>query len=220
MAAEAQARVTVRINADRVSWLDDNPDPKGPPVARVATFGEVHSIPKDQADRLRQTTTRRFYTNPATGVPRSLAREEPAVVDAAEDEAEQDEARRRADARIAELQAEIDRVRAERPPAPAPAPPTGPAPVTLTPATTGTTLIVGPDGPRTAEEAAAAGLPAPVSTAPPAGDTQPLSERNASELVQLLRNEPNRADEVESAEQSRREPRSSVLEAVARARAG
>lgn len=234
----------VKINADRVSWLEPSPIPNTAPVSVVGDFGAVVEMPDREAERLREVRTRRFYTDPVTGVPAALARLEPAVVDAdAREEAEAEE-RASIDAEVEELRARIAELQANRPPTLVPAPPSSALPVTLTPATTGVRVLPAEGTPRTAEEAAAAGMPAPLispedraaalaegrtpeastnggastSTSTSGADT-PLADRSATDLINLLRDEPERADEVETAEQGRTTQRTSVLEAVARARA-
>jgi hypothetical protein len=155
----------VRINADIVSWLETNPVPNQPAVSVVASFGEVVDIPDDQVARLRTLTSRRFYTDPRTGVANGLARLEPVVVDAGETEAAEAEERTSIDTEVAELQARIAELQTRRPPAVSAAAAASALPVVLSPATTGTVLLPAGGTPSTAEEAAAAGMPAPLISA-------------------------------------------------------
>lgn len=152
----------VRINADIVSWLETSPIPNQPAVSVAARFGEVVDIPDDQVAHLRSLTSRRFYTDPRTGVANGLARLEPVVVDAKESEAAEAEERTAIDAEIAELQARIAELQTRRPPAISAAVDTTASPVVLSPAATGTVLLPAGGTPKTAEEAAAAGMPAPL----------------------------------------------------------
>lgn len=237
----------LKINADRVSWLVPSPVPNSPPTSVTADFGAIVDIPEDEANRLREVRTRRFYTDPATGVPAALARLEPVVLDPGEREEEEAQERERIDAEVADLQRRIAELQANRPPTPVPAAVPTALPVTLSPVATGVRVLPAEGTPRTAEEAAAAGMPAPLIDADeraralaegrtpeaPTGDTggvsapttpttgeTPLAERNATDLINILREDPTRADEIEAAERSRPEDRqrSSVIEAAARAR--
>lgn len=156
---------TVRINADRVSWLVKSPYANQPPVSVVAEFGDVVDIPDEEAKRLRGLSTRRFYTDPVTGVPNSLARMEPTVVDADANDKAEAEARTSIDAEVAELQARIVELQANRPPSLAPSIGNEASQVILSPATTGTRVLPAEGSTMTAAEAAAAGVPAPLISA-------------------------------------------------------
>lgn len=203
--------VEVLINADVASWGDPNPVPNQPPVYRSAFRGETVTMPAGEAERLSRVMVRRHYPAPAGGPGATQARDEPAVLDPNAPKAEADE-REAMSARIAELEAELARMRAELPPAP-PAPPTpaAVAGVSLPPSVTGVRLPPNVDVGVAGTIGVTADAPGPGVTVE---DSTRFSSMTVEETVTHLNQHPEDVDAIAAAENSRPRPRTGVLEAV------
>lgn len=204
---------TLKVNSDGYTVLVPNPVPNQPPVSRFLARGEVYDFSDEEAARGRALFVLRHYASPAG--PATVARREPALVEATEEDAE---AQRRAeiDARTAELRDELARLEAERPPAAATFG-AGFVAVTDTSATPEATPTPTQLGVRIIEPATSEpGQRRTRGTAPiPDG---PVEDMTTAEITRLLGAQPERVDEVEAAEKARDDPRSTVLNAVAKVR--
>lgn len=104
-------KVKVKVNAGGVGYSLPNPIPNQPPLTAAAYRGDVVEMPAEEAERLKNVRVRVFYDDPVTGVRLGAFREEPAVVDATEDEAEDFDAVEATRSKIRELE---DQLAAER----------------------------------------------------------------------------------------------------------
>jgi hypothetical protein len=179
----------------------------------------VVDLPIAYFEQIKSLTTNQHYPPPA-GSSVGLVRVEPVVVDP--EGMSEDAERARYAAEIAETEARLAELRAHAPPPVPTAPPIGGGtdpllganPVFLTPSVTGTRLLA------TSEQASAdRGVATAAQMPGPTGSAESGLPSDARELVSLLTENPDLADAVEAAEQRRAEPRTTVLQAVSRARA-
>lgn len=127
----------LKINTDAYVYTVPNPVSGQAPVPRTARRGEIVDFSTAEAERGQSLVVTNHYPDPG-GSPATVSRKEPALVDPDAKTAEKTlKERADADARIAELEAEVAKLRAERPPVASTETPGEALPVTLTPAQTG-----------------------------------------------------------------------------------
>jgi hypothetical protein len=193
------------VNADGYSWETPAEAPGQPPVYHSARRGEVIKVTETEAARGESLLVTNFYESP-TGIGR-VARKEPALVDP-NLPAQRERSVADYEATIAQLRAELAEKQRNAPAITPAAPRTLPDVVALTPSTSG--VIVPPDA--DVGVVGVRGVEAASSVA--------LEDLKADELVAHLRAHPEDADRVAELEEASPRPRTTVLEAVERARAG